>query len=51
MFVLVIERNMMKNKIEKRKADETLREQEEKKQKTITVGEGEEVILIEEDLE
>ena len=35
----------------KRKADETLREQEEKKQKTITVGEGEEVILIEEDRE
>ena len=35
----------------KRKADETLREQEEKKQKTITVGEGEEVILIEEDHE
>ena len=35
----------------KRKADETLREQEEKKQKTITVGEGEEVIVIEEDRE
>ena len=35
----------------KRKADETLREQEEKKQKTITVGEGEEVRLIEEDRE